>query len=435
MFSLFQSYFLRIQRLLLTLVVIAVFIPTLQKVYAVEVALSDKVVSLDALLQEVILQHPKIQASRNLLSAAKEDLDAAKWGRFPTFGIDSELGSRGESQITARIEQPLWAGGRVSAQIKLSQAKQVDAAAEVDATSLLLLNETATVYFDVLRAESQLQTAKDNEEEHSRLLDTISRRTQAEINPDADLRLAESRFNQAKTDRMLYMRELMVARSRLEQLLDRPIGVLQQPEKVKFISHSMVYLQKKALAWSPRLHALEAQVNQSRAEIKLAKAQSMPTVVAGFERVVGQLQFDGQDRERGYIGIQFKPGAGLSSFSVVKAASAREAATAERLRAEKRAIRQEVQTLWAEIEILQFQLPSMYDTTESASFIVDSYLRQFQVGKKSWLDVLNVQREKAQAYYNLANVKIPLELAKIKLIILTGEHHLQQSYGGGRNGL
>lgn len=430
----FKCHFLCSQRLSLTLIVVFLTLH-LQQAEASDLSKPLEVISLDTALKQVMLQHPEIQASRNLLSAAQEDLDAAEWGRFPTFGVDSELGRRGDSQITARIEQPLWTGGRVTAQINLSQAQQVDAAAEVQATSLVLLNETATVYFDVLRVESQLQTSRDNENEHARLVDTISRRTEAEINPDADLILAESRFNQAKIDRLRFTRELIVARSRLEQLLDRSIGSLQQPEPITLHSRYVTNLQKKALAWSPRLNVLKAQVDQSHAEIKLAEAQSMPTVVAGFERVVGELQFDGQDRERAYIAIQFKPGAGLSSFSVVKAANARKAATADRLRTESRAIRLEVQTLWAEIEALQFQLPSMYDTTEGSSFIVDSYLRQFQVGKKSWLDVLNVQREKAQAYYNLANVKIPLQLAKIKLLFLTGEHHIQQAYGRVRRGL
>jgi len=36
--------------------------------------------------------------------------------------------------------------------------------------------------------------------------------------------------------------------------------------------------------------------------------------------------------------------------------------------------------------------------------IVDSFLRQYRVGRKNWLDVLNAQREAVQARYSLADV-------------------------------
>jgi outer membrane protein, adhesin transport system len=47
---------------------------------------------------------------------------------------------------------------------------------------------------------------------------------------------------------------------------------------------------------------------------------------------------------------------------------------------------------------------------------VDSYLRQFRVGKKSWLDVLNVQRERVQAAASLIDLEYPLQLAHFRLL-------------------
>ena len=58
--------------------------------------------------------------------------------------------------------------------------------------------------------------------------------------------------------------------------------------------------------------------------------------------------------------------------------------------------------------------------------IMASYLRQFQVGRKNWLDVLNAQREKSQASYSLTDIESPLKLLRVKLLVLMGKVNHEQ---------
>jgi adhesin transport system outer membrane protein len=53
--------------------------------------------------------------------------------------------------------------------------------------------------------------------------------------------------------------------------------------------------------------------------------------------------------------------------------------------------------------------------------VVDSYLRQYQVGRRNWVEVLNALREKAQAAYGLADVEQSRDQAQVRLLIITGE--------------
>jgi adhesin transport system outer membrane protein len=43
---------------------------------------------------------------------------------------------------------------------------------------------------------------------------------------------------------------------------------------------------------------------------------------------------------------------------------------------------------------------------DATTSVVESYLRQYAVGKKSWLDVLNAQRESTQARNTLVEYEI-----------------------------
>ena len=52
--------------------------------------------------------------------------------------------------------------------------------------------------------------------------------------------------------------------------------------------------------------------------------------------------------------------------------------------------------------------------------MVSSYLRQYTVGRKTWLDVLNAQRELVQAQLALADNQAALNIASHKLQTLLG---------------
>jgi adhesin transport system outer membrane protein len=52
--------------------------------------------------------------------------------------------------------------------------------------------------------------------------------------------------------------------------------------------------------------------------------------------------------------------------------------------------------------------------------VVASYLRQYQIGKKNWLDVLNALRESAQATYSAVDVALNTQSLQLRLMLLTG---------------
>ena len=60
-------------------------------------------------------------------------------------------------------------------------------------------------------------------------------------------------------------------------------------------------------------------------------------------------------------------------------------------------------------------------TVRGTEEVVESYLRQYQIGRKGWLDVLNAQRERSQAKAALSDVEYSLELSKLRFMLLTGD--------------
>jgi outer membrane protein, adhesin transport system len=110
----------------------------------------------------------------------------------------------------------------------------------------------------------------------------------------------------------------------------------------------------------------------------------------------------------------------------MQAAASRKDAVQQELETLDRNLQSQTQSAISELDALQAQLKPAKALLDGTAEVVDSYLRQYQVGRKNWLDVLNAQREKTQALYNLADMQYGHQLAQVRLMILSGDISAQQ---------
>jgi adhesin transport system outer membrane protein len=379
-------------------------------------------------LQKALADHPAIKARQSDRTAAGFDLDGAKWGRFPSITLSaqsnqsSSLPTVPRDQQVARIEQPIWAGGRISSSIDLADARVIAAESSLVAAQQEVLQQTATTFFEVLRFEARLQAAKENTAEHIKLLELIRRRVELEASPESDRTVAESRAQLSKSEEISVNRQLETVRLQLDQLVGSAVGPLRRPPPVKLRAYaSEEDALRAALEFSPQRRISLAQTDAAAAEAGVAKSRNMPSVVAGYQQsrqtYSGGMVSDGQ----GFLGIQFQPGAGLSSISVARAADARRQAALESVTTADRQVRAAIGSALSDMANFGAQIEPARITVRGSEEVVDSYLRQYQIGRKGWLDVLNAQREKSQARAALSDVEYGLELSKLRFLLLTGD--------------
>lgn len=87
----------------------------------------------------------------------------------------------------------------------------------------------------------------------------------------------------------------------------------------------------------------------------------------------------------------------------------------------EREVRNTVQKLWSAYHTYVRQADVLADLVTASKSVVDSYLRQYIVGRKSWLDVMNAQREWTSA--RLAEMSNLAEKtgAHVSIQLYTGE--------------
>lgn len=374
-------------------------------------------------------RHPSVLQARNQAQAAGFDVESAQWGRFPT--VSSQLRSDTNlSQSLAKVEQPLWTGGKLSSRIELSEANLRAAEAGVREAEFTALTQVATAFFEVLRLERRLQSATLNVSEHERLEGLIKRRSEAQISPAADTTLAQARLQQAISERIQIKKQLDASLTTLAQwtvpLNGAQNGSLKAPAEIVFKRPAQGDLLERAIAHSAQRKRLLSQIDSAEAQINVSKAQVWPTVVAGFQHTWGGAVPAGYDRSRSYLSLEFQSGAGLSARTGVQAAVSRKEAALQELENLERNVTAQVSAGLSEIEALEAQLEPSKSLLAGTTEIVDSYLRQYQVGRKNWLDVLNAQREKTQALYSDADTRFGYQSSKVRLMIMTGDIRAQQ---------
>ncbi|TXI64258.1 MAG: hypothetical protein E6Q48_04350 [Limnohabitans sp.] len=369
-------------------------------------------------------EHPSVKAKLGELQAAVKDIDAARWGRFPSLSLQA-TSSQGQPQAAMVLQQPLWAGGRIDAQIRLSEVTQLQAEATLHETRQGLLLQTGSAFFEVLRLRARRALALKNEQEHKKLLEMMDRRVQTEISPVADQTLARARLQQAISDRIQLDRAMQNALLALDQLVGHLNGALKPPARTSWPLPDEPQMLEAAKENSGELRRLNLQLHVAAAQIDLAQSGLWPALSLMHRRALGGPGFVTQTaRNQTFLSLDMSPGAGLSAAAQVDAAKARLDATRQAIDAYHRQLEQQVRNSIAEWQALQEQHPSATALVQATQDVVASYLRQYQIGRKNWLDVLNALRESVQAAYTATDIEYGMQSAQIRLMLYSGQLRL-----------
>lgn len=375
--------------------------------------------SLEDVLRSAVNTYPSIAAQRGNKRVAEAEREAAQWGRYPTLTAEASRSDVGNNQTVARVLQPLWTGGRLTGQIRNTEAGVQAATASIAETEQTVLLETTAAFVEMIRAQARLQAAQDNVAEHERLHTLITRRARTEISPESDVTLATARLQTAISESIQFESLLHQARATLEQMTGQRVPGVHSTQRELAPFSGVSDATDQALAFSPELVRLRAQAEQAEAQIGVASSVLWPTVGLSHERRLGDVTAN-QVRNQTYVTVQFQPGAGLSAQSAIAAAAERKQALLDNTEAASRQLRRQVQADWTEAQALSRQLEPSRQLVASTRGVVESYTRQYTAGRKNWQDVMNAQRELAQALYSLADVQAALLRSILRLDIYTG---------------
>jgi adhesin transport system outer membrane protein len=385
--------------------------------------------SFEQAARRALQSHPSVLGKQSALEAAKADLDAAKWQRYPTMSVQTGKANDGQSNTGAlTIQQPLWTFGRISGGIDAARARQGEAAAAIDETRQDLLVKVINAYVEAMRQQARKVAAEQGLEQHQKLLDMITRRVEAEASAPIDKELAQSRLFQASNDLSSTKQALASALTQLSELTGQPVSAVAD---YSFDSSSLPNSVGRAFdlaeATSPTIRRLALEEQAADADITVKKSAYLPQLSLRYEKYWGTNPIataTSSQSSRVMLAVEAQPGAGLSAVSGVKGAEARKAAATQDRAGAERDLKQQVASDWDAFTEAQRRYASAQHFSTSSKAVYESYVRQYTTGRKTWLDVLNTVRESTQSDYAVIDARTEMTGAALRLAVRTGDKHI-----------
>ncbi len=337
-------------------------------------------------------------------------------------GDDSEDLFRKQASVT--LTQMLFDGWESHYEVYRQKARVVSSAHRVRETAEFTGLAIVESYLEVLRQRELLEIARNNVADHVSILSQIEDGVSGGRSTQADLEQAKARLAAARSTESSTKQSLRTAEARYRQEVGDAPGSLTRPDApYNALTSDVEQEVEKALANSPTLDIFSSDIEVSYAEAQGTKSSFYPQV---------DLEVNGT-QSHDINGVEGRD-TGASALVVMNwnlyrggadTARAREFVHRHQQSKEERAdaarsLENDVRSTWASMEASKERAQQFREQTAANTEVVKAYKDQFNLDRRSLLDVLDSQNELFVTQSNLINSEYLEMFALYRLLSLKG---------------
>ena len=392
--------------------------------------------TLEQVVQETLSSNPQVLASENEKLAREQQLKQASAGNYPSIDLTAGAGQettknvaydvkldRRESAITLR--QNLFSGFETSSQVDQQQARVKAAehmlASERDEVTL----RTSQVYLDVIRKREILSLAQKNISEHQTIFNKVQQRAKSGVGRRSDLDQARGRLALARSNLAASKANLFASEANYIRVVGKAVPA--QMEKPQSVAQALPANVEEALTSARQSNPLIASSNSEVAAAIAMQDSSKSGNYPKLDLVASRAWnenldgVEGKDEET-YAILQlrwniFNGGADSARNSEKahlygKAKNSRDDAM--------RLVDQTVRLSWGEYMMRKSQVGDLNQHYKSSLKSRKTYVKQFGIGKRTLLDLLDTENEAFQSGRAYTNAKYDLIQSQHKVLASLG---------------
>ncbi|HEX5277001.1 MAG TPA: TolC family protein [Fluviicoccus sp.] len=367
-------------------------------------------------LAQLWRNHPDIRRAEAAIKAAGYDRTAAYSGFWPYLQTDLVRSNRdGGSDYVVRAVMPLWQGGQTLASIDSAKAVQALAVADLQKARLQLGLRLTESYFSVVAYREQAELWRRYREVLEGLSGMIRRRADAGASPQSDVVSIISRIRQAEASLEMNQAGLSAAEAQFRALTGADGLPSGWPDTGSLLTAEEAgRALERALQAHPDLVYAQAAVSREQADTRIKRSGLSPEVALRYVRPVGG---DSTAEPETQLTLQYQTDGGVKAYQGWQAGRQRVDAAQAAVESARRDISSAINMAHAQWRMSSVQMEQQAAAVEAADKVVESFLRQFEAGRKSWLEVLNAQREVHETRLQLVDQRRNLWQANAKLAL------------------
>lgn len=397
--------------------------------------------TLNEAVQKTIDENPEVQSEKADRTAVEHEIDQAKAGYFPSVDVNAGIGweqstnpttrSRGEGTVSfgreeasIQLRQMVFDGFATTNEVKRQKARTNSRAFSVFGRSEITALSAVEAYLNVLRRQELLKLAKENLLIHQRTNDQITLRSERGIGKKAEVDQSEGRLALAKKNVFSEIGNLKDAETAFQRVIGELPKNLQPVSSInKILPESLEDAIEQAIDNHPILKSANADIDSAFAQHATAKAPYFPRldIEAGASHNVDLDGIKGKN-EDAYAMLRLR----YNIFNGGKDVARRKETTALIYKAKEirdNTYRQVVESMrlsWVARETLKNQM-QFFKTHKYASIKSNAaYQKQFNIGQRTLLDLLDSANEMFVAKSAFTNAKYDELHAQYRILASKG---------------
>ena len=408
------------------------------------------IVSLKEMVEKTVASNPEVQSRYHRFLESGFEQDVVRGGFYPKADIVSTWRKQEELIKTTDgtaiphmntelvLRQMIFDGFGTSSEVKrLGHANRVryyELQSAMQNTTLDFMK----AYIDTLRYRELSQYAKDNYVVHKQLYDRIQERVNAGVARKVDLEQAAGRLALAESNLLTESTNLHDVTARMQRLYgELPPDTLEAPTFFNAgVEPTSAEALKVAYNQNPDLLSTIEDIQASKEEIKTRESRYYPKLDLQARKNLGVSddgRFSSGAADLLELTMNFNLFNGFSDKNGIKQ-------TAEKLNNSKDLrdkacvdTRQIVVIAYNDIQQLKEQEKYRKDHKNSIENAREAYRKQFDIGQRTLLDLLDTENEYFQAKRALANTEYDIQAAYARTY--AGQGELLNKIGAARGGL
>lgn len=393
-------------------------------------------------VQAALNTNPEIrQAVANRVATQEERVQAqGLW--YPRVSVEGSAGIRSLRNPTRRsigladqtlypiegqliVDQLLFNSGGREAEIKRQASRTDAAAARVEERSEFVALNVARTYIDYLLQQRLVAIADDNATFHERLAGDLREGVSRGSISVADQQQAEERLQSARARVTEAREDLETAGITFRTLTGMPIdSVSMPPDLSQFVPATLEEAEALARVNNPRVQEAIADLNTSREDIRAARAEIGPRVnLEGRARAGHDIDgFAGRTTDlQANVVLRWLLYNGGTKEANVREQRNRADEVHARLFDRTRHAEEDVRTAWNRLTNQSRLVTELETQGRITDDLLLSYREQFNIGRRSLLDVLDAQNTRNNVQAQTETARLAKLYAQYRVLAATNK--------------
>jgi adhesin transport system outer membrane protein len=400
--------------------------------------------SLSEAVGQTIKTNPEVLIDANRRLSIDEAVNQAKGGYRPKIDLAAGIGrewsentstrpgsdwlTRRESSLT--LTQMLYDGFGTKSEVERHMARVQSAAHKVSGTSEEIGLRAVETYLEVVRRQELRNLTADNLAAHERVFEQIKLRADSGVGRKADLEQAQARLSLAQANMASAEANLREANIQYQRVVGEMPSAVERPSQPEGVPTAEDDAVSSALVSHPLVRSAEADIEATRAQTRAAESLLRPRVDLELGTSWND-NLDGVDYKNNdaYAMLRFRYNLYRGGTDQARVAERRVQTieATEVLNKTRREVEESTRLSWNSLVTSADRLPKLKAHADATEQTRDAYAKQFSIGQRTLLDLLDSENELYTARSNYIDGQFVEIFARYRLLADMGT--LLQSLG------